>query len=71
MSNFFGTIDRRWFCCAIALGFNVIQAKSPLGSKHESTIAADDLGFMIVNGWVLLREDMAGSGMTHHAVRLQ
>jgi hypothetical protein len=55
-------VNRRCFSWAIA-GFagGVALAKLPFGIGQRSQMAPSDLEFVIVNGWVLTREDMAAS----------
>jgi hypothetical protein len=60
MRDYSAIIDRRCFCCSIAgLAVNVVLAKLPSGIEQRSKMATADQEFLIVNGWVLTREDMA------------
>jgi hypothetical protein len=60
MRDYSAIIDRRFFCRSIAgLAVNVVLAKLPSGIEQE---------FLIVNGWVLTREDMAASEVTPNVV---
>jgi hypothetical protein len=61
MRNYRTFINRRYFCCSIGgLAINVALAKLPFrGSK----IATTNVEFVVVNGWVLTREDLALSQM--------
>jgi hypothetical protein len=61
--------DRRYFCCSIVgLAVNTGLAKLPFGVEQVSKMAAANREFVIVNGWVLTREDVAASEMTRNAV---
>ncbi len=53
------------------LAINVVLAKLPFGVEQRSRMAAADQEFLIVNGWVLTREDIAASEVTPDVVRLQ
>lgn len=62
MRKHFATVDRRRVCCSIAgLTLNAVLAKLPFESKQGLKMAAADQMFVIVNGWVLTREDIAAS----------
>jgi hypothetical protein len=62
-------IDRRHFFCSIAgLAVNVVVAKRQFGIDRTSKMAIADQEFLIINGWVLTRDDMAASEMTHDVV---
>jgi hypothetical protein len=70
MRRYFATVDRRRVCWSVAgLTLNVILAKLPFegkqglkteGKQGLKTATADQM-FVIVNGWVLTREDIAAS----------
>jgi hypothetical protein len=61
--------DRRYFCCSIAgLAVNIGLGKLLFGVEQVSKVAAANQEFVIVNGWVLTREDVAASEMTRNAV---
>jgi hypothetical protein len=69
MRNYPAIIDRRCLCCSIAgLAVNVVLAKLPFGGKQSSKMAAANQEFLIVNGWVLTREDVAVIEMTPNVV---
>jgi hypothetical protein len=68
MRNYFGIIDRRCFCSIAGLAVNVVLANAPFGGKKRSKMVAGNQEFLIVNGWVLTREDLAGTKMTPNVV---
>ena len=69
MGKYFATVDRRRVCWSIAgLTLNAVLAKLPFEGKQELKIAAADQMFVIVNGWVLTREDIAASKITFNVV---
>ena len=69
MRNYFATVDRRRVCWSIAgLTLNAVLAKLPFEGKQELKMAAEDQMFVIVNGWVLTREDIAASEITFNVV---
>jgi hypothetical protein len=58
----YSLFDRRYFCYSIAgLAVNVVLAKLPFGTGPRLKMAAADQEFLIINGWVLTREDMVAS----------
>ena len=58
-------IDRRSVSCSLgALAISVVLARLPYGVEQSSKMAAADQQFLIINGWVLTREDMAESAVT-------
>jgi len=60
MRNYFPILDRRRFCWSITgLAANVALARLPFGIEKWPKIAALDQEFLIVNGWVLTRKDVA------------
>jgi len=69
MPNYFDVLDRRYFCGSIAgVALNVVLAKLPFGTKQGSKMAAANPEFLIVNGWILTREDVAVSKITPNVV---
>ncbi len=69
MQSNFDNMGRRCFCCSIAgLAVNVVLAKLPSGVEQRSKMAAPNQEFLIINGWVLTREDVAASQMTPNVV---
>ena len=69
MQNYSAIINRRYVLCSIAgLAINVVVAKLPFGTEQRPKIAAAGQEFLIVNGWVLTREDMAVSEVTVNVV---
>ena len=62
-------MDRRRFCSSIA-GFvaSAIVAKPLFAVEQMLVMANAGEGFVIVNGWVLTREDVAASNMIANAV---
>lgn len=55
-------MERRYFCSLIAgLLVSVIGAKLSFGIEQKLRVANADEEFVIVNGWVLTREDLAAS----------
>ena len=68
MRNYFGIINRRCFCSIAGLAVNVVLAKLPFGVEQSSKMTAANQEFLIVNGWVLTREDVAASEMAHNVV---
>jgi hypothetical protein len=69
MRNYSPNIDRRCvFCSVAALALNVLLAKLPFGIEHTSKMVAANDGFLIVNGWVLTREDVEASEITPNVI---
>jgi hypothetical protein len=65
MKNYSSTIDRRNVSCSLgALAINVALTGLPIGIEQPSKSAAVDRQFLIINGWVLTREDMTESPVT-------
>lgn len=65
----FDIFNRRYFCHAIAgLAVNIGLAKLALGVGQRPRMPAANREFVIVNGWVLTREDVAASEMTPNVV---
>jgi hypothetical protein len=61
-------IGRRYFCCSIAgLVVSDIVAKPPFRAAKIPQLPAHQ-EFLIVNGWVLTREDLATSDVTTDVV---
>jgi hypothetical protein len=60
--NYYSIVNRRHFFWATA-GFagDVVFAKLPFKTGQRSQIAPSDREFLIVNGWVLTRGDVAAS----------
>jgi hypothetical protein len=53
-------VDRRYVCRSIAgLATNAVVANIPVGIEQKSSAMTAKQGFLIVNGWVLTREDVA------------
>jgi hypothetical protein len=68
MQSNFDNMGRRCFCSSIAgLAVNVVLAKLPFGVE-QSKMGAPNQEFLIINGWVLTREDVAASEMTPNVV---
>jgi hypothetical protein len=64
-------LDRRGVCSLIAgWAVSVIFAKLPYAAEPSLPSAKTDHEFLAVNGWVLTREDIAGSRMMNHVVEL-
>jgi hypothetical protein len=60
MQNYSGTFNRRRVCCSIVgLAINGVLANLPLGTEQKPQMAGLGQEFVIVNGWVLTREDVA------------
>jgi hypothetical protein len=60
MRNYPAPINRRCVFCSIAgLAIDVVLAKLPFGIEQKSKMASADQEFVIINGWVLTREDIA------------
>ena len=71
MQSHFIFINRRRFCDAVTgLLASSFLAKLPFGSKQSLKTSAEDLEFLVVNGWVLTRDDVVTSKLTHNVVRL-
>ncbi len=69
MRNNLDNMGRRCFCGSIAgLAVNVVLAKLPFGVEQRSKMVAPNREFLIINGWVLTREDVAASEMTPNVV---
>ena len=65
-------LDRRGLCSSIAgLAVGAIAAKLPLGAVLSPETAIEDPEYLIVNGWVLTRNDVAAMGLQPDAIRLQ
>ena len=61
--------DRRYFCCTIAgLAVNIGLANLARGVEHRPRMPAGNREFVIINGWVLIGEDVAASEMTPNVV---
>ena len=60
-------IDRRCFCFSIA-GFAGVAAQLPFGIIRKSQMVPAAHEYLIVNGWVLTREDVTASETTPNAV---
>ena len=62
-------MDRRRFCSSIA-GFvtSVIVVKPLFPVEQALMMATAHEGFVIINGWVLTREDVAASDMIANVV---
>jgi hypothetical protein len=48
-----------------------VVAKLPFGLAWHSAVALDYPEFLVVNGWILTRDDVAAMELTADAVRLQ
>ena len=60
MKNCRAIVDRRYVCRSIAgLVINVVVGNLPAGIEQKSSMMAANQGFLIVNGWILTREDVA------------
>ena len=67
MRNYF--INRRRFFCSISgLAVSVVVPKLPFEIKQWSEMPTTDQDFLIVNGWVLTREDFAANEVTDDVV---
>jgi hypothetical protein len=62
------TNRRRFFEGISGLAVSVVVPKLPFETEQRSEKPAADRGFLIVNGWVLTREDLVGSEVTRDAV---
>ena len=62
------TNRRHFFCSIVGLTVSVVVPKLPFEIKQWSKLPTADQGFLIVNGWVLTREDFAASEATHDVV---
>ena len=71
MQNGFGTVDRRKLCYSIiGLALNVTMASLPFG-RQRLKMATADQEFLIINGWILTREDLIASELARNVIRLQ
>ena len=69
MQNYPAAWDRRYFCYSVAgLAIKVAFAKLPFSSEAELETAAPDQQFVIVNGWVLTRDDVAARELMPNVV---
>ena len=60
------TLERRGFCGTVAGWIaSLVFVKFP---QAPGQVTKQE--FLVVNGWVLTREDIAGSAITHHVVQL-
>jgi hypothetical protein len=57
-------IDRRWFCRSLA----GVAAGATLGISPALAVSSVEPEFVIVNGWVLTRQDIAFVGRLPDAV---
>lgn len=59
--KFFRQSSRRGFCASVGgAAIGLVAAKLPLGGEQVIEVpAAGDDDFIIVNGWVLTRKDLA------------
>jgi hypothetical protein len=63
---------RRRFCRSLAwLAAGAVVGRLPPASAASSITAIEQGEFVVVNGWVLTREDVAMMELTPDAVRLQ
>ena len=61
--------DRRYFCCTIAgLAVNIGLCSTPIARLARPRMPAGNREFVIINGWVLIGEDVAASEMTPNVV---
>jgi hypothetical protein len=68
MPKYFTEIDRRSVCCSIAgSALNAVLAKPSFGNKRWLEMPTTDQ-FVIVNGWVLTREDIAAGEIAPNVV---
>ena len=62
MRHLLTMIDRRYFCYSLAtVASNVLVAKLAFGARKRLKMTTGEQEFLIVNGWVLTREDVAAS----------
>ena len=62
-------IDRRYVFYSVAgLVLNAVLGKLPFGIEQRAKVVAESPGFVIINGWVLTREDVAASKLTRNVI---
>jgi hypothetical protein len=60
---------RRYFCCSIVgLAVAVIGLRLPFEVEQKSKLTTNDRDFLIVNGWVLTREDFAAGEVSSDVI---
>ena len=69
MRSYSAMIDRRCFCCSIGgLAGEVVASQLPAGITRKSRMAPAAQEFLMVNGWVLTREDVAASEIAPNVI---
>jgi hypothetical protein len=62
-------VRRRYFLRSIiGLAFGAAVAELPSGAEQSAGAASMDTEYLIVNGWVLTREDVASFGTKLNAI---
>jgi len=61
--------NRRSFCrSVVAIALGLVGVKVSFALKQPPKSVGSDQDFVVVNGWVLLRSDLAASDVTPDAV---
>jgi hypothetical protein len=59
VQRLFDIISRRYFCyLIIGFGVHAAMAKTPFAGNQSSKMRVEDPEFLIINGWVLSRQDI-------------
>jgi hypothetical protein len=69
---FSAVLNRRGFGTLIAgWAVGIVFAKLPFAAEQSLHVAKTDSEFLVVNGWVLIREDFSVGKVANDVIRLQ